>query len=281
MKYFLILFFIFIASLPLQAQKKKIPDGFEWVKRRNLVVSVYEISCSQWLEFLQENNQDPSLLPIPNDLVTKCIYMKNGDDDITLRDRQAVYRDTTFMELPTGKGKKTRGIEKCEDMPVTGITYEQALAYCEWVSEKYANNSKFNLLHLNFRLPTPVEMDSLLQDVFSIWPKGDENYVAFQQGINKHGCALYNHRHNSWCDTNLLMKKEFGYAVPMKTGIFFPDRNGMLDLMGNVAEMTSEKGIAKGGSCIHAAAECQPGAVNRYDGAQTWLGFRVVAELKN
>ena len=278
MKYSLVLFLLM--SLSLNAQRKNIPDGFEWVKKRNLVVSVHEISCAQWLEFLEENGQDPTLLPAPNALVTKCIYAKEGDD-ITLRDRRSVYRDTSFIEINKGKGKKTRGIEKCEDMPVTGITYEQALAYCEWLSEKHANDSKYNSLHLNFRLPKPLEMDSLLRDIFSTWPKGDEHYLAMQQGINKHGCALYNHRHNSWCDINVLMKKEFGYAVPIKTGIFFPDMNGLLDLMGNVAEMTSEKGLAKGGSCIHTAAECQPGAVNRYDGAQTWLGFRVVAELKN
>jgi hypothetical protein len=277
MRYILLL--ILLASFAAQAQKKNIPRGFEWVKKRNLVVAANEISCRDWLEFYSRD-QDPSMLPQPNKIVSTCIYEKNEDGEVTIRDTEALFRDTSFVELEKGKTKKRRGIEQCSTMPVTGIWYEQALAYCDWLTEKYADDPKYAGLKLTFRLPKPPEMDSLLMDMFSAWKEGDENYLAFQKGINKHGCALYNHLHNSWCDVNLLMKKEFGYGVPIRAAVFFPDMNGLMDLMGNVAEMTSEKGIAKGGSCVSSAAECQPGAVNRYDSPQMWLGFRVVADLK-
>ena len=277
-----LLVLLLFGSFSLSAQKiqkKSIPNGFEWISKRDLIVSTNETSCSDWLKFLEANERDVGLLPVTNELVLKCIYTKKGEA-VMWRTAQSIFRDTTFLDPEKGPGKKTRSVEKCSNMPVTGITFEQANAYCEWLSDKYADDSKYARLKLNFRLPTPMEMDSLLQDVFSLWRKGEDSYAAFQQGTNGHGCAIYNHRHDSWCDTNLRMKSEFGYGIPMQSGVFFADANGLYDLMGNVAEMTSEKGIAKGGSCLSAASECQPGTVNRYEAPQPWLGFRVVARLK-
>jgi len=261
----------------LWAQKKHVPPGYSWVSQRNLLVGMREVSCQDWLDFLAATGQDAANLPTPNSIVSRCIYTGQGDD-VVLREESAIYRDTSFIDPP--KGKKIHAVERCSNMPVTGITIGQARAYCEWLSDSFADQPKYASLKLTFRLATPAEMDSLLRDIFSVWKKGEENYEAFVNGFNKHGCALYNHRHSSWCETNILMKKEFGYGVPMQEGIFFPDTNGLLDLMGNVAEMTNVPGIAKGGSCIHTAAECQPGTENKYEGPQVWLGFRVVADLR-
>jgi formylglycine-generating enzyme required for sulfatase activity len=278
MKYSVAVLACFV-SLTLYAQKKTIPQGFEWVKKRNLIVSTYEVSCEQWHEFLEESGIDETLLPKPNRITSKCIYTKEAGE-VVLRDGREYFRDSTFTDTSNGKSKKVWAVEKCEDMPVTDVTYEQALAFCKWITEDFASNPKYSKLNLTFRLPTPQETDSLLRDVLA-FPKTDDRYLAMKKGINKEGCALYNHRHESWCDTNTLMKKEFGYGVPMRSGIFFADPNGLHDLMGNVAEMTSEKGIAKGGSCNNTAAECQPGVVNRYTDTAPWLGFRIVADLKN
>jgi formylglycine-generating enzyme required for sulfatase activity len=76
------------------------------------------------------------------------------------------------------------------------------------------------------------------------------------------------------------MKLRYGYGVPMEVGFFFADYNGLMDLMGNVAEMTDEEGVAIGGSAKHSASSCQPGVKISYEGPQWWLGFRVVASLK-
>src|SRR5436190_14103515 len=196
-------------SLALCAQKKTIPQGFEWVKKRSLLVSTYEVSCEQWHEFVEESGIDEKLLPKPNRIVSKCIYTREGGE-VVLRDGREYYRDSTFTDNSDGKSKRIWAGEKCEDMPVTDITYEQAVAFCKWLTEDFAANAKYSKLNLTFRLPTPQEMDSLLHDVLAL-PKNDDRQ-AMQKGINKEGCALYNHRHESWCDTNVLMKKEFGYG---------------------------------------------------------------------
>ena len=123
-------------------------------------------------------------------------------------------------------------------------------------------------------------MDSLLTDIFWDFKPGQENFDAYKNGINVYRCAIYNHAHNSWCDNNKSMKLRYGYRVPMEVGWFFADHNGLMDLMGNVAEMTTEEGVAKGGSAMHSASICQPGVKIPYEGPQWWLGFRVVANLK-
>lgn len=53
----------------------------------------------------------------------------------------------------------------------------------------------------------------------------------------------------------------------------------LYNMFGNVAEMTSEKGIAKGGSFVHTLEECAADRVQVYDSPQAWLGFRCVAEV--
>jgi formylglycine-generating enzyme required for sulfatase activity len=263
-------------SCAVWAQKKKIPAGYVWVSDYQLLVGEREVSIADWRDFLDANGNDPAMLPTPNRIVATCLYRKKGEEIIRI-DEAALYRDTVFLDSP--KGKRIHALESCSQMPITGVSYAQAKAYCEWLSDNFADMPRYSGLKLNFRLPVPTEMDSLLNDIFSAWKPGDPDHDTFRKGINQHGCALFNHRHNSWCDANILMKKEFGYGVPMKAGVFFPDTNGLIDLMGNVAEMTSEPGIARGGSCIHTAAECQAGAANTYDGPQFWLGFRVVSTL--
>jgi hypothetical protein len=72
----------------------------------------------------------------------------------------------------------------------------------------------------------------------------------------------------------------YGYAVPFPVKWYFPNKQGLFELQGNVAEMTSVKGIAMGGSCQHVAADCQPGVQNRYVDPAYWVGFRVLSEFK-
>ena len=48
-------------------------------------------------------------------------------------------------------------------------------------------------------------------------------------------------------------------------------------MVGNVAEMISEKGIAKGGSFVVKLDSCKITIDKFYDTTQMWLGFRCVA----
>jgi formylglycine-generating enzyme required for sulfatase activity len=272
----------FLATCAFAQKKKDVPPGFEWVKKRGLVISRTEVTVSDWVDFMNSQGEETQRLhaPASNPVNDKCICSRSGNSIKVFDPKTIVYRDTSFVEVDSKKGKKTRAQEKCINMPITGITVKQAQAFAAWVTERYSLDGKYADLSLTFRLPTPDEVDSLLTDIFGDFKPGMENFDAFKNGINSHGCAIYNHAHNSWCDNNKNMKLRYGYGVPMEVNFFFPDWNGLYDLMGNVAEMTSVEGVAKGGSCIHPASACQPGNDIKYDGPQWWLGFRLVAELK-
>ena len=279
-RYLLLLIFISSSVSSQKKIEKQLPSGYEWVKSRNLLVSTNEITISQWYDFLLNPNNREILNTLQlNDINRKCLCDRKGNGEMILMNPDKInYRDTTYQEVKDDKpGKKRKSVEPCSDMPVTGITYEMALTYCNYLNNKM--NIEYPELKLTFRLPTKEEMDGLLKDTFSDWDPSMDNYKTYQNGINSHGCAIYNHHHESWCDNNINMKYQFGYGIPMGVSYFFPDVNGLYDLMGNVAEMTNEKGIAKGGSCIHSATDCQPGTENKYDGAQSWLGFRVVSDF--
>jgi hypothetical protein len=55
--------------------------------------------------------------------------------------------------------------------------------------------------------------------------------------------------------------------------------HSIVDIQGNVAEMTSIKGLSKGGSYFHYAAETFKGKEIPYNKPERWLGFRCVAKL--
>jgi formylglycine-generating enzyme required for sulfatase activity len=272
-----------LTLLSTQAQKKKdIPPDFEWVKERGLLVARTETTVKQWVEYMEAVGEVnwQGVNPTSNPITDKCVCANDGIRIKILNPDAINFRDTTFVEVDSKKGKKTRSEVKCSNMPVTGVSLDQAKAYADWLTEKYAADNKYAGLNLSFRLPTSEEMDSLLSDIFGDFKSGQENYDTYKNGINSHGCAIYNHAHNSWCDNNKNMKLRYGYGIPMETNLFFPDWNGLYDLMGNVAEMTTQEGVAKGGSCMHPASACQPGAEIKYEEPQWWLGFRLVAALK-
>lgn len=274
----LIFIFFLFNSITLPAQKKTqdktlFPPGFTYVQKRLLVVSINEITVSNWMDFMDEKGLDYA--PDANAINDKCVCERSPFREPVMKSRNIVYRDTSYHEIKKGKKGKLRNVKiMCGNMPITGITFAQAQAYCNWLSEKYKKDEKYSALGLNFRLPEMDEMDSLLTDALTDWPPYQEVY---RKGINEHGCALYNHAHNSWCDNNLNLKYSRGYRVPIEVGYFFADGNGLYDLMGNVAEMTSVDQQAKGGSCEDVSADCQPGAINQYGSQHSWLGFRVVA----
>ncbi|WP_375561983.1 formylglycine-generating enzyme family protein [Bernardetia sp. OM2101] len=83
---------------------------------------------------------------------------------------------------------------------------------------------------------------------------------------------------NPYFDTNIFL-----YEGQLITTWIYSNQPvyhfGLYNMFGNVAEMTSEKGIAKGGSFAHTLEECAADKVQTYDSPQAWLGFRCVAEV--
>ena len=155
------------------------------------------------------------------------------------------------------------------DLPVTGITFEQAQKYIEFLQDKsdsFGISLKGNKNKYRFEcfLPTPAQFDSFLIPLDSFTK-----------------CPTFNFK-NSVCPDCPSGKKFKDHPVLKNVGkepiyIYtnWPNCYGLFNFQGNVSEMTSIKGIAKGGSCFHPASEANKGKIQTYTKPEIWLGFRV------
>ncbi len=146
--------------------------------------------------------------------------------------------------------------------PVTGVSYEQVIAFCKWRTKV---NGRGKLV---YRLPTPKEWtDIVYQDLLETEKtKGLQDTI-----VPEKWCPTFNYF--TTCDCEI--SDEVG--ILNISGYWAPRRLHAFDLFGNVAEMTSEKGIAKGGSYINYAKQCHPDSVQHYTKPEAWLGFRCIA----
>ncbi|MBI3235026.1 MAG: SUMF1/EgtB/PvdO family nonheme iron enzyme, partial [Bacteroidetes bacterium] len=140
---------------------------------------------------------------------------------------------------------------KLLDVPMVGITYEQAQQYIAYKQE--ASNAcdlapKKNVKKYRYEcfLPTPAQFDSI---------------QTIMDSVITGKCNLFNFNHIPCTDCRWA-KKTKDHPVLKKNGSepvyiwsYMPDDWGLWNIKGNVAEMTSIKGIAKGGSCNHPASE--------------------------
>ena len=101
--------------------------------------------------------------------------------------------------------------------------------------------------------------------------------------INNRGCYLGNFKvmEKSACPGlhNEGIPNEDGFATMGEVGSYFPNDIGLFDVVGNVAEMTSEKGKACGGSWNHPAQESTIRNINTYSKPDAAVGFRVFMEI--
>jgi formylglycine-generating enzyme required for sulfatase activity len=168
--------------------------------------------------------------------------------------------------------------------PVVGVTYEQALEYCRW--RTYAANlavywkenkirnpkpdSAYKFpLKFYYRLPSPQEFNLLLK------PGIDSSNRYFRKWIK---------RDSIWSNTKESYERYYKISsrpplgpAPIKS--FFTNKFGLFNIIGNVAELTSEKGVAKGGGFIHPLPLCNYPNSQLYTKPEKWLGFRCVAVL--
>ncbi len=162
--------------------------------------------------------------------------------------------------------------------PAVGISYEQAVDYCKWRTErvreyKYANK-QYDLLEFEYRLPTKQEWEFLSNN----GNYGNGYSVFYNKGMDEKGRPTFNHR---YLDTTEIKGTKFYTAdVTAPTNSYIKNHFGLYNMIGNVAEMVQEKGISKGGGWKHEFEECRVGKNIPYTKPTAWLGFRCVCIVK-
>jgi len=168
------------------------------------------------------------------------------------------------------------------DYPVVGISYEQAVQYCKWRTERVKElfetkmlTDKKNVYPTNFeyRLPTKEEWEAAAKIGYS---------EKIQQQLNTKykGQLLANLKRNT--EDNVVvagnLAQNADIIAPVKS--YWPNAAGCYNLIGNVAEMINQQGLAKGGSWMNEPSEVYIEKDLTYTKPTAWLGFRCVAEIK-
>jgi formylglycine-generating enzyme required for sulfatase activity len=156
-----------------------------------------------------------------------------------------------------------------ENYPVVGVSYEQALAFCKWRTERvkeqwYLKTKKE--LNIEFRLPTKEEWELISNNGMNVFNSN---------GKNKKGEFMLNCLNDNMYQSDAdVMSDNADVTAPVNW--YGKNKFGLFNTIGNVAEMTEEKGLCKGGSWRHKMESCRAGNDIVYSKPTSWLGFRCV-----
>lgn len=158
---------------------------------------------------------------------------------------------------------------KLLDLPIVGISFDQAVNFCRW-------RTSVDSLHYTqeprvvYSLPSQLEFDLV---------NPSQDSIANKKGI----VSNFNYRNAKYSDKKCKREENTrcGKTIMEYYSFFSSSKNvssSTVDMQGNVAEMTTEEGIAKGGSYYHYAMDSYRGKVIHYGKPEPWLGFRCVGK---
>lgn len=245
-------------------------------------ISKYEVSNGQYLEFVNDlRKKDTSLYNrmLPDTLVWRDVNMSR--EPLV----EYYFRHPAFSRYP-----------------VVGISYEQALAYCNWIGERYMKEEKRKFKHVEFSLPSTeewtfaanggLEQTTFPWEGYSMQNKKGEWMAQFRV-IPQHGIVLETIAVQTFDgkikDEKLLIASGWESAmdnpdmvVPVNS--FLPNGYGLHNMAGNAEEFVLEKGISKGGSWSDTGYYLQNNVEEHFDttyAASAERGFRFVMKIKN
>ncbi len=157
--------------------------------------------------------------------------------------------------------------------PVVGISYEEAVAFCDWITLKVRSKFK-NGYQYTYRLPSESEWEYIAScDI-----KADKNKKNFM--------SIYNTSDKIISESDLsreFYRKSYCCNNDIRLlSIYDSQKNdcGLIHVKGNVSEMVQEKNISKGGSYKQTLFECNLSNKQNYSKSELWLGFRYILVKK-
>jgi formylglycine-generating enzyme required for sulfatase activity len=181
--------------------------------------------------------------------------------------------------------------------PVVGVSYEQCIEFCAWLTKMYAGDPSHKLKNATFSLPTEAQWTAAASSKSpSVFPWEG----PFMQ--NEKGKWMANFKvtdpssiRRSECDGKTIFIAEqqgerMGIAGTLNDASdvtapaisFWPNGYGLYNMSGNVEEFILEKGFSKGGSWYDTGYYLKISSREEYDtmkSSSAERGFRVVANF--
>lgn len=197
--------------------------------------------------------------------------------------------------------------EQFRYFPVVNVSYEDAVKYCKWrteiITSTYNNQKGFaknspEYTVFEFSLPTKDEWikcaafgtdTSKYPNIYTAKKtetKINKDAVGFLYLVGSRitEADLKQFNENIHNDYPFNCKREENTYLNLQTPFYvwdYPMNNyGIYNMLGNVSEMTAEKGIAKGGSFRDVYADCTVNHEFKYTTPADNIGFRCVCKLK-
>ena len=277
------------------------------VVKGNIYASQHEVTNAEFTAFLnhlEETNQIEQFKKSGFDL--------SGYDQATRAFFERYQTASRIRRYGKSKDELSSG-----DFPAVNISHEAAIAYCDWLTEQYNGNTKRKKFKkVKFRLPTLNEwqISAIGYTRFQSWVPGENTVEVFvpddtttmggvgkktsmkvtkdmyypwsrsfnymKKPMNHLGCFLGNFKVEKVakpCPVNPPAYDGFVMMAPVEC--YFPNDMGLYDVVGNVAEMVSEKGKACGGSWNDVPFESTVFSVKPYTRPESTVGFRVFMEV--
>lgn len=291
-----------VPFIPYKIAAKEMEGQFKFVKD-NIYAHEYEVTNRQYNEFLQYLQQNNL-----TQLYEGCKIQLSQYEEPAL----------SFMTGYHSNRQPTKKEKYFLMHPVINITWEAAQEYCKWLTDQYNNTAERKYKKVIFRLPSVDEWQiaaASLKNARS-W-KLEENTAevkVFADGkdvskkyekktaslsdpeilypwfrywglrktvLNSRGCSLGNFKFpesQKPCVLNKMNTAD-GFLLMSPVQTYFPNDIGLYDVVGNVAEMTDQKGKACGGSWNHPPEESTIKSINDYTQPNSEVGFRVFMEV--
>lgn len=271
---------------------------------RNSYIDETEISNSHWLEYLYH-------VALDSGGVESQAYKNAIPDTICYADD---IKNQVGIFYTSTNPTEYFSSEFYRDYPVVGVTFSQVVQYCKWRSAIVNNAIKRGAIEIpeklkeytvevEYRLPTIEEweyaasggLDLAIYPYGQIRPMKNHKYVKRKIKSSNYCMECLQNNYLNFNPNDYIYRVEFQvvdefyykitdepfYCRSDSTAfcptivVYYPENGYKIhNLVGNVCEMTSNEGIAKGGSFKDKLANFNVKTNFTYSKPEKWLGFR-------